>query len=319
MPLLFSVPLTATGTSALGSRGTGPWGTGPAVQGWLLSSLSRKDKQVASHCLHPLADQRQRAALADCPLRRYDQALALMLHPPGGSQERPFSVTPVLGADGRPARRCGPGLHVRVGVTVDALRWLFVDALSGAGALGSLAAEPLVPVLDAPPTHRPFEQSASSATSCWSVDLVTPTVFRSTRGQGRTKNGLLPNPVTVFTWLARRWERWGGPPLPTGLLEVVAEAVEVHTAGNLNSSEHLVKGAQKEPPLPAATQTGITGKISWRVADPDQRGSAPARPDREDLRALTNLIALAQSTGLGDHTAVGMGALHVDPANTRHT
>lgn len=123
--------------------------------------------------------------------------------------------------------------------------------------------------------------------------FITPTAITK-RGQGNTRYmSLYPDPLSIFSSLARRWQALNGPKLPHNLAEFIESGGCVVSRHNLHTIEFSMEGH---------TQIGFVGRAVYKCRTTDQV---------EYIAALNALARLAPFTGVGYQTARGMGAVQV--------
>lgn len=123
--------------------------------------------------------------------------------------------------------------------------------------------------------------------------FITPTAITK-RGHGHTRYmSLYPDPFSVFSGLARRWQALNGPKLPHDLEEFIESGGCVVSRHNLHTIEFSREGH---------TQIGFVGRVVYECCQTDQV---------EYIVALNALARLAPFTGVGYQTARGMGAVQV--------
>lgn len=129
--------------------------------------------------------------------------------------------------------------------------------------------------------------------------FITPTAITK-RGQGNTRYmALYPDPFSVFSGLARRWQALAGPKLPSDLEEFIDGGGCVVSRHNLHTIEFNIEGH---------TQIGFVGRVVYECHQTNQV---------EYITALNALARLAPFTGVGYQTARGMGAVQVLTSKNR--
>lgn len=125
--------------------------------------------------------------------------------------------------------------------------------------------------------------------------FMTPTAITKKDENGGRFVSLYPEPLDIFSGLARRWQALGGPQLPNHLEKFI------RTGGCVVSRHHLrtVEFYTRE-----RTQLGFIGQVVYecRKMEPDH------------VNALNALAHLANFTGVGYQTARGMGTVQVATA-----
>lgn len=121
-------------------------------------------------------------------------------------------------------------------------------------------------------------------------DFVTPTAITKRSADGGRFTALLPEPVDVFSGLARRWEALAGPTLPQDLSAFVEK-------GGCVVNDYWLHAAHFR--TSERTQIGFTGTVLYECL----------QPDALYLSALQRLTRLAFYSGVGYQTARGMGAV----------
>jgi CRISPR-associated endoribonuclease Cas6 len=123
--------------------------------------------------------------------------------------------------------------------------------------------------------------------------FITPTAITK-RGHGHRRYvSLYPDPLSVFSGLARRWQALNGPKLPHDLEEFIESGGCVVSRYNLQTIEFSMEGH---------SQIGFVGRVVYKCRTKDQV---------EYIAALNALARLAPFTGVGYQTARGMGAVRV--------
>lgn len=123
--------------------------------------------------------------------------------------------------------------------------------------------------------------------------FITPTAITK-RGHGHTRYvSLYPDPLSVFSGLARRWQALNGPKLPHDLAEFIEKGGCVVSRYNLQTIEFNMEGH---------TQIGFVGRVVYKCRTTNQV---------EYIAALNALARLVPFTGVGYQTARGMGAVQV--------
>jgi CRISPR-associated endoribonuclease Cas6 len=122
------------------------------------------------------------------------------------------------------------------------------------------------------------------------MEFLTPTAVTRPDKQRKRYTVLHPDPLTIFTLLARRWQDLGGPPLPDDLADYLADGGCVTKAYELFTTEFRHRGR---------VQLGFGGRIVYtcRQANPNC------------VHALNWLARLAPFSGIGYQTTRGMGAV----------
>jgi CRISPR-associated endoribonuclease Cas6 len=122
------------------------------------------------------------------------------------------------------------------------------------------------------------------------MEFLTPTAVTRQDKQRKRYTVLHPDPLTIFTLLARRWQDLGGPPLPDDLADYLADGGCVTKAYELFTTEFRHRGR---------VQLGFGGRIVYtcRQANPNC------------VHALNWLARLAPFSGIGYQTTRGMGAV----------
>jgi CRISPR-associated endoribonuclease Cas6 len=244
--------------------------TGPAVNAAFLKAVDSLDPALAKE-------------LHDCP--RY----------------KPFTVSPVLGEDGRAPTV--PGQPARFAVSLLADRYLAVvlAALHAQSALPVQIARTAYRVVGVEVRTRSYADLADRARADpveWTFELLSAVGFATSLGDGARREHPWPDADRVFGNLARRWAAFGtDAPLPAGVGAAITDHLET-VDGCVSIVRHLVLPGQRNPDH--RFRRGSVGTVRYRLAAPD---GLPA-----DVRAAVDaLAAFAEYAGFGDRTAMGMG------------
>jgi CRISPR-associated endoribonuclease Cas6 len=122
------------------------------------------------------------------------------------------------------------------------------------------------------------------------IEFLTPTAVTRQDKQRKRYTALHPDPLTIFTLLARRWQDLGGPPLPDHLADYLADGGCVTKAYNLSTAEFTHR---------RRVQLGFVGRVAYICR----------QPHPECVQALNWLARLAPFSGIGYQTTRGMGAV----------
>ncbi len=122
--------------------------------------------------------------------------------------------------------------------------------------------------------------------------FVTPTGITKRDDAGSRFISLYPEPLDIFSGLARRWQALDGPALPSDLEKFIRAGGCVVSRHKL----HTVEFRTKE-----RTQIGFVGQVVYECR----------KKEIEYVAALNGLAQLAHFTGVGYQTARGMGAVQV--------
>ena len=129
--------------------------------------------------------------------------------------------------------------------------------------------------------------------------FITPTAITK-RGRGNTRYvSLYPDPLSVFSGLARRWQALDGPKLPNDLEDFIEGGGCVVSRHQLQTIEFNIE---------RHTQIGFVGRVVYECRKTDRI---------EYIAALNALARLAPFTGVGYQTARGMGAVRVTTSKSR--
>jgi CRISPR-associated endoribonuclease Cas6 len=216
---------------------------------------------------------------------------------------KPYALTPLLDERDRPASPASRSMRFEIGVLADELVAPLLGVLHNTRTMRLANCELALrqPELTA---AQPYPSLATEATenSGWTLTILTPAAFATSRGEGARRLRPLPQPEWVFRSLLSRWTALaGGGLLPDNDLAVAIEQHLTVEDLQLKMAEHLVKAGQP-------TRRGVTGTITYRLA-----GAGKLTPPvRIGLDALMRFATYA---GIGDRTSVGMG--HVRLADKR--
>lgn len=122
--------------------------------------------------------------------------------------------------------------------------------------------------------------------------FVTPTAITKQDGDGGRFVSLYPDPTSLFSGLARRWQGLGGPALPDDLERFIE-------AGGCVVSNHSLYTTTFS--TAERTQIGFVGHTVYECR----------KSDRTYTNALHALSRFARFTGVGYQTGRGMGAVQV--------
>lgn len=120
--------------------------------------------------------------------------------------------------------------------------------------------------------------------------FATATAIMKRAGNNGRFSALFPEPLDIFSGLARRWRSLEGPPLPDNLEEYLRTGGCVVSDYRLHTEKFRTK---------KRTQIGFTGWVIYECR----------RNEHTQVLALNALARLAFFTGVGYQTARGMGAV----------
>lgn len=228
--------------------------------------------------------------------------------PPGYKQ---LSVTPLLDERDQAQGLSGESVRFEVGVLVDELTAPLLAALRQASVVRIARCRYRVDgldVLDVAPYAQLLDRADRTAVS-WSLRLVTPVAFESTREEGARRLRTLPEPEWVWGSLLARWQHLaGGTRLHAETAEVIGSQLAV-TDWSLRRGDHMVLPADasrgRRDPL---VWRGSVGSVVYRLVD----GGSTSGSVRASLDALARFASFA---GVGDRTNVGMGLVRVVSAH----
>jgi CRISPR/Cas system endoribonuclease Cas6 (RAMP superfamily) len=120
--------------------------------------------------------------------------------------------------------------------------------------------------------------------------FMTPTAVTRQDSQRQRYTALHPDPVTIFTQLAHRWQALGGPPLADGLADYLNDGGCVTKKYDLSTVEFRHR---------QRTQLGFVGYITYLCR----------QSDADCVQTLNWLTRLAPFAGVGYQTTRGMGAV----------
>lgn len=125
------------------------------------------------------------------------------------------------------------------------------------------------------------------------LHFITPTAITKRDALNIRFTALFPDPVDIFSNLARRWRELAGPAIPIDIERFIESGGCVISGHKLSTVEFTTRDR---------TQLGFVGQVQYQIRWPDQT---------EYVTALGALSRLAQFTGIGYQTPRGMGAIRV--------
>lgn len=131
--------------------------------------------------------------------------------------------------------------------------------------------------------------TGASSSSYLHFSFVTPSAFTKHDGNNQRFMSLFPEPVDLFTGLARRWQSLSGPDLAAGLAFFLAR-------GDCRVASHRLATVKFQ--TQERTQIGFVGQVVYECIG-----------DEQCIAAVNCLARLAFFTGVGYQTARGMGAV----------
>lgn len=134
----------------------------------------------------------------------------------------------------------------------------------------------------------------------WTVEFLTPTTMRTSRGEGVRRCQPLPAVELVFSSLATTWDRLAPHPVSPTTRALLARHGAV-AAYACHTCDHLVvvKAGRRH------YETGFVGTAVFQVLDPPAASSV-------GLRESAALLHLGAFLGVGDRTHLGMGAIRLE-------
>ncbi len=126
----------------------------------------------------------------------------------------------------------------------------------------------------------------------FTIEFHTPTAINKLDDQNKRFTGLLPDPLTIFTGLSKKWKQLDGPLLAGDITNFI-------NTGGCVVSNYKIETITFE--LPAYKQKGFQGKVTYefRKSDPDC------------MKSISSLARFAYFSGIGYHTTQGMGAVRI--------
>jgi CRISPR-associated endoribonuclease Cas6 len=223
-------------------------------------------------------------------ITRSDAALADLLHQPG-QQVRPYSLTTT--------RPSGGLVVMELGFLDDAIVPSVVDALDQIDELTTLNSSRRYRLLRGDIYSLSYHDlSDTPGDPNWTIELVSPYMRRRPGRNGQPERvDVLPNPNPLLDRLAQRHNLYSPSPLPTPTEEWI-DRVVISRIHHLETTVHLVETAKRR-----ICYRGATGTIDLQLL----------RPTDDEARSLSILLQLANYTGIGDRTTIGMGHTRCTP------
>jgi CRISPR-associated endoribonuclease Cas6 len=126
----------------------------------------------------------------------------------------------------------------------------------------------------------------------FTIEFNTPTAINKIDDQSKRFTGLLPDPQSIFSGLARKWNSLGGPILEEDFMNFI------------NTGGCVVSNYQIETtifPLPNYKQIGFVGRVTYEFR----------KRDIACIRSIYSLACFAFFSGIGYHTTQGMGTVRL--------
>lgn len=124
----------------------------------------------------------------------------------------------------------------------------------------------------------------------FTIDFITPTAINKSDCNKNRYSWLLPDPITVFSGLAKKWKDFSGPSLPENLRSFLE-------SGGCRISYYRVETIAED--IKTHKQIGFIGRVSYECSHQDE----------DCANAIISLARFAFFGGVGYHTAQGMGAV----------
>jgi CRISPR-associated endoribonuclease Cas6 len=121
-------------------------------------------------------------------------------------------------------------------------------------------------------------------------EFKTPTAINKVDDQNKRFTGLLPDPQSIFSGLARKWNSLGGPILQGDFINFI------NTGGCVVSNYQIGTTTFQ---LPNYKQIGFIGRVTYEFR----------KNDTACIRSIYSLSRFSFFSGIGYHTTQGMGTV----------